>query len=219
MVFSNRDPDDAWRHFYQEYGEAMVAWQLLESEFATLFSFLTKIPPAMAIQIFYSARSFTGRIDIYKAGIIACGAPADVKTFARLLINKARKYSEYRNKFAHDQPLLRQQGSPVEKNVIFDIVMVDGKGQFQSDEVKKQYMDTAVPVADIAYAAACFRQLANLTREFWIQFTSQSQWHKSQTAWLDILNEQRRGLPILPRKEALFPPSEVPKSPLPPSEE
>jgi hypothetical protein len=33
---------------YQEYGQAMLAWQLVESEFATVFSMLTKIPPAMA---------------------------------------------------------------------------------------------------------------------------------------------------------------------------
>jgi hypothetical protein len=71
MSSSHRDPYSAWNRFYQEYGTAMVAWQVLESEFATLFSKLTNIPPAMAIQIFYSARSFNGRIDIYKAGLTA----------------------------------------------------------------------------------------------------------------------------------------------------
>lgn len=67
MSSSDSAVKKAWSHFYQEYGQAMLAWQLVESEFATVFSMLTKIPPAMAIQIFYSARSFRGRIDIYKA--------------------------------------------------------------------------------------------------------------------------------------------------------
>jgi hypothetical protein len=212
MAFSNSDPDDAWRHFYQEYGEAMVAWQLLESELATLFAFLTKIPTAMAIQIFYASRSFQGRIDVYMGGVAAAAVPAEVKSFARALAKQAKKYAGYRNKFAHDQPLLRQRG------MNFDILMVDGKGQFQSDDVKKQYTDEGVPVSEITYAAACFRQLANLTREFWIQFKSQGPSLRPQTAWLDILRERLAGLPTLPRKEALFPPSAVPKSPPAPSE-
>ena len=106
----------------------MLAWQLVESELATVFSMLTKIPPAMAIQIFYSARSFRGRIDIYKAGITVCPAPAEIKSIARGLIKKAGKYAEYRNKFAHDQPRLRQRGQPA--NLIFSWSMA--RGSFRS---------------------------------------------------------------------------------------
>src|ERR1700675_4152885 len=97
------------------------------------FQYSPKIPPAMAIQIFYSARSFNGRIDIFDAALTASEASDEAKSFARALIKKAKKYSEYRNKFAHDQPLLHQYGSPAK----FRVLMVDGKGQFQSDEVKK----------------------------------------------------------------------------------
>jgi hypothetical protein len=57
--------DKAWNSFYLEYGPAMLAWQLVESELATLFSKITKIPPDMAIQIFYSATSFNGRIAFF----------------------------------------------------------------------------------------------------------------------------------------------------------
>jgi len=61
--------EQAWHSFYLEYGTAMVSWQMLESELATLFSKLTKIPPDMAVQIFYSATSFNGRTDIFTAAL------------------------------------------------------------------------------------------------------------------------------------------------------
>jgi hypothetical protein len=210
---SASNPESAWNDFYKEYGQAMLAWQILESEIATLFSFLTKIPPAMSTQIYYSSRSFQGRIDIFKGGLTAAQMPAEIKSFARAIINKARKYSEYRNKFAHDQPLLSQQGSPLQKSVTFDIVMVDGKGQFQSDEVKKQYMNEAVPVSEITHAAVCFRQLADLTRDFWAHYRSQSPYSRPQNAWLGTLQERLLALPNLPRKAALFPPPAKPSTP------
>jgi hypothetical protein len=47
--------------------------------------------------------------------------------------------------------------------------MVDGKGQFQVDNVKSQYLAEAITVAEITEAAACFRGLADLTRDFWSQ--------------------------------------------------
>jgi hypothetical protein len=202
---SSSDFDEAWNRFYREYGQAMVAWQSVESELATVFSTLTKIPPAMAIQIFYSARSFTGRIDIYKAGVTACTAPDDIKTFARELINKARGYTEYRNKFAHDQPRIRQHEGEV------DIVMVDGKGQFQIDEMKSEYLARAVTVAEITEAATCFQNLADLIRDFWAQLVTRS-------SSLNTLRARLEALPILPRKAALFQPSAAPKSPPDPSQ-
>jgi hypothetical protein len=67
MSSSDSSIEQAWYRFYLEYGAAMYAWQEIESELATLFSLLSKIPPDMAIQIFYSARSFNGRIDTFKA--------------------------------------------------------------------------------------------------------------------------------------------------------
>ena len=189
MSSSDSDVLRAWTSFYREYGLAMVAWQSVESELATLFSILTKIPPAMAIQIFYSARSFNGRIDIFDAALTASEASDEAKSFTRALIKKAKKYSEYRNKFAHDQPLLHQYGSPAK----FRVLMVDGKGQFQSDEVKKQYVEAAAKVSDITEAGDCFVKLAKLIREFWAQSRA------ARTASLDKLREQFLALPNLPR--------------------
>lgn len=202
------DADKAWAQFYQAYGEAMLAWSTLESELATVFSFLTNIPPDMAIQLYYSARSFTARMDLFKAGLTASGAPAELKSFARGLITQAKKYSEYRNKFAHDQPLLSQHGHPAQ----FTVLMVDGRGQFQPPQVKKKYIESAVPVDDIGAATRCFRQLASLTRDFWAR-------HMTRTASLGTLRAQLREFPTLPPAKGQSPPSAKPKRRRPQSQE
>jgi hypothetical protein len=213
MAFSPHDPDDAWRHFHQEYGQAMLAWQLLESELATLFSFLTKIPPAMAVKIYYAPRGFNGRLDVFKEAISVATIPPEARSLTRSLLKKASRYSEYRNKFAHDQPLLRQHGSGPGKGARFEIIMVDGKGQFQKDEEKTRYINDAVPVSEITYAAACFRQLTNLTSRFWIQIQSHGEMSLvRQQPWLETLQAQLLGIPNLPRQGGLFPPSGEPKS-------
>jgi hypothetical protein len=182
----------------------MVLWQVLESELATLFSRLTAIPPAMAIQIFYSARSFNGRVDIYIAGIIASSVCADTKSLARSVIKKAKAYAEYRNKFAHDLPLLRQQGQPAK----FDVLMVDGKGQFQPDDLKNRYIADAVNMAQIIEAADCFERLGKIVQDFWSQLP---------TASLDKLHERLDALPNLPRPKDRSPKSSKSKRQRPPS--
>ena len=212
LVMSSSDPEEAWRRFYQEYGNAMVTWQILESEIATLFSYLTKIPLPMAVQIYYSARSFNGRLDVYKGGVAASGLNAEAKAAARKIARKAKDYAEYRNKFAHDLPLLRQTPPT------FDILMVDGRGQFQSDEVRRQYISDGIAIDEITYAATCFRQLADLTRHFWVQHRGHGDAPHPPHSWLETLRERLLALPNLPRKEALFPPSAAPKRPHSPSQ-
>ena len=61
--------------------------------------------------------------------------------------------------------------------------MVHGRGQFQSDEVKKRYTDAAITVAQIREAAGAFRELARLIRDFWAHLTMRS-------ASLDKLRER-----------------------------
>jgi hypothetical protein len=212
---SSSNLNEAWQRFYQEYGRAMVAWQVLESELSTLFSILTKIPPAMAVQLYYSSRSFQGRIDVLKGGLVAADATTDVKSLANIVIRKAKKYAEYRNKFAHDQPLQRQIGpSPDGSPAMFDIVLVDGKGQFQRDEVKRQYLDAGVEVDEVTDAAKCFSQLSEIVRDFWAHYRSQPQ---HQDAWLDTLRVRLDALPNLPRPKGQSQPSSKPKPPRPPS--
>jgi hypothetical protein len=58
----------------------MAAWATVERELSTLFWLVTQIKPAMAIKIFYSARSFKERADMFKAAIVAADVSDDVKT-------------------------------------------------------------------------------------------------------------------------------------------
>src|ERR1700726_323026 len=154
----------AWTEFYVQYGSAMVAWALIESELATLFSRLTNIPPDMAMQIYYASRSFKGRTDIFKAALGTCKASDDIKTFARMIAKKAEHYSDCRNKFAHDLPLLSQTSRLPPEQTTFDVLIVDGKAQFQSDKVKAEYMAKALNLEDIKRISINFHHLAEIIR-------------------------------------------------------
>jgi hypothetical protein len=199
---STSEIDRAWTKFYSEYGSAMVAWQIVERELAILFSLLTKIPPDMAIRIFYAPRSFNGRIDVFKSALVTCSVSEETKSFTRQLITKAKKYSDCRNAFAHDQPLLHQFGMPPQ----FEILLADGKGQFQSDDEKKRYIDMAITVPDIAEIAVNFRHLGRLIEDFWSDLTRRS-------ASLDILRERLAALPNLPPSKDQSQPYAEPKRP------
>src|SRR5260370_1465796 len=98
-------------------------------------------------------------------------------------------------------------GQPAE----FEILMVHGKGQFQSDSVKKRYNDAAITVPKIKEAAGAFRDLSEIIRDFWAQFPI-------RRASLDKLHERLKALPILPRPKGQSPPSAKRKHPLPPSQ-
>jgi hypothetical protein len=77
----------------------------------------------------------------------------------------------------------------------FEIVVVDGKGQFQSAELKKKYLDEAVTIAQIRETAGAFRDLATLIRDFWTQTTT-------RTASLEKLRERLLKLPNLRTRKA-----------------
>jgi len=203
---SSSNPDEAWNAFYLEYGPAMLAWQSIESELATLFSRITRIPPDMAIQIFYSATSFNGRIDIFSASLTASKAHEDTIKFAHSIIGRARSYSAYRNKFAHDQPLLAQRGQPAE----CEILMVHGRAQFQSDDVKKRHIEGAITLAQIKEAAGAFRDFSEIIRDFWT-------YPMTRLASLGRLRARLEALPILPHPKDQSPKPAKPKRQRPPS--
>jgi hypothetical protein len=184
--------EEAWTAFHIEYGRTMLAWAMIESELATLFSMVTRISPDMAIKIFYAPRSFKGRTDIFKSALPVCKIPEEAKKIARSLIKKADQYSDCRNKFAHDQPLLHQISAFPPNAAQFNIVLVDAKGQFQNNEEKKRYVDAALSTEDVAEIAKQFMALAYLIRDTWIEMTANTR------PSLDTLHERLAALPSLP---------------------
>jgi hypothetical protein len=88
---------------------------------------------------------------------------------------------------------------------VFDVLMVDGKAQFQSDEVKARYLQRAIAVEDIRGVTGGFRDLAQLVADTWAELAM------STTPSLDKLRERLAALPNLPRPKDQSQPSEAPK--------
>lgn len=166
--------------FLRLYGLAMGSWATIERELGTLFAFITRIDPALAMQLFYSARSFTGRVDMFRAALSAAPAPDPQKDFARLIINKCRAYNELRAKLAHDLPAFDYKGG---------VILVDGKAQFQSDELKKAATERAITMEQLATAANNFESLAKIIMEAWHEIVT------SKTPSLDRYRERVLQLP------------------------
>src|SRR5260370_8494549 len=102
------------------------------------------MPADMGIQIFYSGTNFNTRTDVFSAALTTCKADEAIKTMAQALIEKAKQYSAFRNKIAHDQPLLSQHGGMPGQPAEFEILMVHGKGQLQTHSVKKHNNNDAI---------------------------------------------------------------------------
>lgn len=112
----------------------------------------------MAMQVFYSARSFKGRLDMFKAALVSAEVPDNVKEIVRLALRRASKYNEFRTKLAHDLPNYDYKGG---------IILVDAKAQFQSDEVKKHATDQAITMDQLSAIAGNFDSLALFLHWLW----------------------------------------------------
>lgn len=98
-------PSAAEGAFYLEYGKAMAAWADLEHALSGWFR-LALCPDnskndVNAEGIFYSARSFNGRIDMLKASLNTRNLSAEQRQFVRKAIKRASDYNKLRSKLAH----------------------------------------------------------------------------------------------------------------------
>jgi hypothetical protein len=152
----------------------------------------------MAMQIFYSPHSFKGRTSLFRSSLEVCEATEDVKSLARAVIKKADQYSDCRNKFAHDLPVLNQPSQSPED---WYVTIVDGKAQFQTDERKRRYRTQAISVSDIEQISVNFQILGKLIWNFWGAMVNK------QTSTLEILRSQLVALPKLAESKS------APKSP------
>jgi hypothetical protein len=184
------------KDFLRRYGAAMAAWATVERELGTLFAFVTAIKPAMAMQVFYSARSFNGRADMFRAGLIASDRSEAVKAISRAVLRRAKSYNEFRAKLAHDLPNYDYKGG---------IVLVDGKAQFQSDEVKKKAVDQAITMDQLATIAENFERLGVLISHLWQTVSA------DKKPSLDIFHERLLRLPTDPRTKGQPPHAATPK--------
>jgi hypothetical protein len=185
--------------FLRRYGGAMAAWATIERELSTLFALVTKMNPALATQLFYSSRSFNGRADMFKAALFACEASEAVKTLSRAILKKAVTYNTTRASLAHDLPNYDYKGG---------IVLVQGRAQFQSDEMKEFYSETNITMDDLSIISSHFDRLATLIHDFWEALVL------SKAPSLDRVCKQLLLLPTDPRAKDQSP-HDAPHSPPP----
>jgi hypothetical protein len=88
--------------FHQAYGAAMGQWAGVENALSYLFVRLTGTPEGMGRDLFFSARSFLGRVDMLAACISHVQDLPEAKDFLRELVKKAGNWQSARNTLAHD---------------------------------------------------------------------------------------------------------------------
>lgn len=105
--------------FYMQYGKAMAAWADLED--ALCYWFRKSIQPkgkghvnVNADGIFYSARSFNGRVDMLKAATQSRLLTVEQKMLVRKAIKKTSDYNKFRAKLAHRMTIQKQGFGPEE---------------------------------------------------------------------------------------------------------
>lgn len=67
--------------FYLQYGKTLDGWSILENSVSLFFAKLTGMTPTKARRVFYSARSFNGRADMFEAALSATRLPKELHPF------------------------------------------------------------------------------------------------------------------------------------------
>jgi hypothetical protein len=184
--------------FRVEYAMAMANWTQLESSLAHVFSQYTGLRPNMAYSLFFSVRTFDGRISLFKAGIPHSGLPKKYNPVLKAFANKARAIAEHRNSLAHDHfDIDTNPESPTRG----ELLLIDGKYQFQDKQTKLNAARAALTTRDFKSLQKTFCRLRDVLDDFW-----RSAFHnqlKQPSKYLHRLKTIRR-LP-LPRPEAPSP--------------
>lgn len=94
-----RDPLE--QEFIYRYGVAMASWAGIEEILGQWFAEITGMPPAMARSVYFSAKNFNSRAEKLEAAIPHSSIDPDVLAALKLMLDKAIKYSSFRNRIAH----------------------------------------------------------------------------------------------------------------------
>ena len=93
--------------FHHSYGITLANWSGIERGLFYWFYRTTGMSEAMARAVFYSARSFNGRAEMLEAAV--ANNPTllgDELAFIKAAIKKAGKFSSFRNRIAHGEPII-----------------------------------------------------------------------------------------------------------------
>lgn len=191
---SAREAKILWDRFYYLYGNAMVGWSGIEKELATLFVMISGIKPAQAMQIMFAVKSgFPARKDIFVAVLSVAETAQETKDIVGLILDRVGRYTGARNALAHDHPEIDwRKGSKTERQVI----LVHGRGFFQSDKVKAHYSQQALTMDEIQEITGNFRELGKIIYDLWNQLVL------SEKPSLDKYRARVSALPENPRLRA-----------------
>ena len=142
-------------HYY--YGIALANWSGIERGLFYWFYRTTAMSEAMARAVFYSARSFNGRAEMLDAAVAHNPTiVGDELAFIKAAIKKAGRFSSFRNRIAHGEPIinvieLKEQGGNQASRTI-DCSIVQGKSHGPDPA-------TDVPIKSLTNAAENFHRL------------------------------------------------------------
>jgi hypothetical protein len=157
--------DKTHQEFIQLFGLAMEAWAELERELGTLFVYISRINADMGTAIFYSSRSFSGRIDMFKAALSRSRASKRVKTMSSRIVKRCMDFNQHRNSLAHNLPTRDKNGK---------IILVHGKFQFQDNKTKKDGIELATTMGQLKIIVNNFAKLAEIIKQTWIGVSMRS---------------------------------------------
>lgn len=156
--------DQKQKEFQVAYANAMARWAQVEGSLAMIFSMMAGITPALAYSLYYSLRSFDARVGLFKSAIPHSKLPKKDGATLRAFANKARALAAFRNTLAHGSfSLNMNRQSPT----FGELILTDGKYQFQSDEVKSEGLKSALTKGDLIKLDRIFVRLDNVLNNYW----------------------------------------------------
>lgn len=113
------------KEFYHAYGSAMGQWSQIEYTLGDYFIHITGLEERLGRKVFFSARSFLGRVEMLEAAIPFAKVVPSGREFLTGTVLKVRKWASARNTLAHEMhAMIMQQGR---KGVYMAISPLDGK--------------------------------------------------------------------------------------------
>lgn len=110
--------------FTLSMGQTAMLWAELENCLCVIFSHICRMDKTLARRVFYSARSFQGRLDMLKASVDCPTTSLHVtdEAIIKQILKVCRMWVGYRNAIAHDRILfLEVEGHSMSgKHVIID---------------------------------------------------------------------------------------------------
>ncbi len=182
----------AEREFHLHYGGALAAWTCIESHLSHLFELVTRMPVIMASHIFFSARSFQGRIEMLEASVRAARHAQNPNTTGldaiQTILKKSEIWSKSRNSLAHDIPAIDLKPGSLSS---WQFIIKKGKTIWSRPDLP-EISEDRVTVSQMIVMRENFLTLGDLIMAIWSEMT----WPPAER--LREIREQVMQLPKLP---------------------